>query len=185
MPAINHSRKEATPPPVEQILYIHSKIRCKRRHCVTPAIKSQIQGRFPSAVCLNLPLTRLSGRSECAVRYYVSPDGTAQRGRRGQAYAVPAAVLSDYGILMPQHSQKRFCRKIFCEEERRAFQAYCSVKPNSRKRRSAATSLWTRKFVNSLTSVSPRRKRRRSPRPRRARAYRRANRCARARPRGV
>ena len=76
---------------------------------------------------------------------------------RQQPY--PRVVSQTHDIVIPQHSQKRFCRKIFCEEERRAFQAYCSVKPNSRKRRSAATSLWTRKFVNCLdepeNSLSP------------------------------
>ena len=47
-------------------------IRCKRLHLL----------------CLlrpNLPLTRLSEKGECAVRYYVSPDGTAQRKNGGQA----------------------------------------------------------------------------------------------------
>ena len=61
---------------------------------------------------------------------------------RGQPQAYPQIIKTE-----PQHSQKRFCRKIFCEEERRAFQAYCSVQPNGRKWRSAATSLCAGNFV--------------------------------------
>ena len=47
-------------------------IRCKRLHLLC-------------LLCPNLPLTRLSEKGECAVRYYVSPDGTAQRKNGGQA----------------------------------------------------------------------------------------------------
>ena len=56
---------------------------------------------------------------------------------RRQPY--PRGVSQTHDIVIPQHSQKRFCRKIFCEEERRAFQAYRSGHPNGRIRRSAVT----------------------------------------------
>ena len=36
-------------------------------------------------------------------------------------YAVQWVVSQNHDIVIPQRSQKRFCRKIFCEEERRAF----------------------------------------------------------------
>ena len=48
----------------------------------------QFAAKGVTALCLlrpNLPLTRLSEKGECAVRYYVSPDGTAQRKNGGQA----------------------------------------------------------------------------------------------------
>ena len=56
--------------------------------------------------------------------------GAVETNTLSGIYAVHWVVSQNHDIAIPQHSQKRFCRKIFCEEERRAFQAWCSAAPN-------------------------------------------------------
>ena len=55
-----------------------------------------------------------------AARYYVAIAPQRENTLSG-IYAVQWVVLKHHDIFIPQFSQKRFCRKIFCEEERRAF----------------------------------------------------------------
>ena len=94
-----------------------------------PAIKPVAKG--VTALCLlrlNLPLARLLRKSETAAPKCCHL--RAVERNRTQSQWRTLGFSSPHDIVIPQHSQKRFRRKIFCEEERRAFEARRSAQPN-------------------------------------------------------
>ena len=48
-------------------------------------------------------------------------EASCNHSRKQNCILRPRVVSQNHDIVIPQHSQKRFRRKIFCEEERRAF----------------------------------------------------------------
>ena len=95
-----------------------------------------------TALCLlrpYLPLTRLTGKGECAGATTVAT-ARAEENRTQSLWRTLGFPSPHDFYQLPQPLAKKICfAKIFCEEEERAFSAYCPALPNSRVIRSVPT----------------------------------------------